>query len=132
MKERLDEETRSAIVAYRMERARQTLGEADLLRQGNYYNAAVNRLYYACYYAVSALLLRHHIEASTHNGVKTQLSIHFVRTGKLSLEHNTTFGLLFDKRHSSDYDDFAYCDAPLVDMLRPRAGDFIDAIERLL
>ena len=60
MKERLDDETRSAIVAYRMERARQTLGEADLLRQGNYYNAAVNRLYYACYYAVSALLLRHH------------------------------------------------------------------------
>ena len=35
---------------------------------------------------------------------------HFVRNNRLNLEHSTTFGLLFDKRHSSDYSDFAYCD----------------------
>ena len=102
MKEQLDDETRTAMVDYRLERARQTLGEADLLRTGDYFNATVNRLYYACYYAASALLLNRHIEANTHNGVKTQLSMHFVRTGLLDLEHSTTFGLLFDKRHSSD------------------------------
>lgn len=132
MKEQLDDETRMAMVEYRMERARQTLGEADLLRTGDYFNAVVNRLYYACYYAASALLLNHHIEANTHNGVKTQLSMHFVRTGLLDLEHSTTFGVLFDKRHSSDYGDFAYCDAALVDVLRPRAEAFIDALEVLI
>lgn len=63
------------------------MGEADLLRTGDYFNAVVNRLYYACYYAASALLLNHHIEANTHNGVKTQLSMHFVRTGLFDLEH---------------------------------------------
>ena len=89
-------------------------------------------MYYACYYATIALLLSRHIEAATHNGVKTQLSLHFVRTGHLSLEHSTTFGLLFDKRHSSDYSDFAYCDAALVEMLRPRAEAFILAVEQLL
>ena len=94
MKEQLDDETRTAMVDYRLERARQTLGEADLLRTGDYFNATVNRLYYACYYAASALLLNRHIEANTHNGVKTQLSMHFVRTGLLDLEHSTTFGLL--------------------------------------
>lgn len=132
MKEQLDDETRTAMVDYRLERARQTLGEADLLRTGDYFNATVNRLYYACYYAASALLLNRHIEANTHNGVKTQLSMHFVRTGLLDLEHSTTFGLLFDKRHSSDYGDFAYCDAALVDVLRPRAEAFINAVEQLV
>lgn len=132
MKEHLDDETRAAMVTYRMERARQTLNEADLLRTGDYFNAVVNRLYYACYYAASALLLNHHIEAKTHNGVKTQLSMHFVRAGLLDLEHSTTFGVLFDKRHSSDYGDFAYCDAALVDVLRPRTESFIDAIEALI
>lgn len=87
---------------------------------------------YIIYYAATALLLSHHIEAATHNGVKTQLSMHFVRNGRLSLEHSTTFGLLFDKRHSSDYSDFAYCDAPLVNMLRPRAEAFIFAVEALI
>lgn len=48
MKEHLDDETRAAMVTYRMERARQTLNEADLLRTGDYFNAVVNRLYYAC------------------------------------------------------------------------------------
>lgn len=87
---------------------------------------------YIIYYAATALLLSHHIEAATHNGVKTQLSMHFVRSGCLSLEHSTTLGLLFDKRHSSDYSDFAYCDALLVNMLRPRAEAFIVAVEALI
>ncbi len=131
MKQQLDKETRAALIDYRLQRAHSTLGEADLLYGGGYYNAAVNRLYYACYYAAVALLLSREIETFTHNGVKTQLSMHFVRTGLLSIEHSTTFGLLFDKRHSSDYSDFAYCDAGLVELLRPRAEAFIDAVEKL-
>jgi len=132
MKQELDDTTRAAMVDYRLERARGSLEEADLLYDGGYFNATINRLYYACYYATIALLLKHHIEATTHNGVKTQLSMHFVRTGKLSLEHSTTFGLLFDKRHSSDYGDFAYCDASLIKLLRPRVETFINAIEILV
>ncbi len=131
MKEVLDDATRKALVAYRMERAAQALAEADVMRRENFYNAAINRLYYACYYAASALLLAHAITVTTHNGLKTQLGLHFFRTGKLDMAHNTTFGLLFDKRHSSDYDDFVSCDADLVDMLRPRAEAFIQAIRNL-
>ena len=99
---------------------------------GGYYNAAVNRLYYACYYAASALLLNCEIEANTHNGVKTQLSMHFVRTGHLSLDHGATFSLLFEKRQASDYSDFAYCDLALINTLRPRAEAFINAMEQLI
>ena len=132
MKEKLDAESRSAIVNYRLERAYETLKEADYNPGGGYYNAAVNRLYYACYYAASALLLHYEIEANTHNGVKTQLSMHFVRTGRLSLDYGATFSLLFEKRQASDYSDFAYCDLALVDTLRPRAEAFIDAMERLI
>ncbi len=102
MKQQLDPETRAAMVDYRLERAHSTLGEADLLYGSGYFNS-----------------------------VKTQLSMHFVRNNRLNLEHSTTFGLLFDKRHSSDYSDFAYCDAPLVDLLRPRAEAFILAVEAL-
>ena len=132
MKEKLDSESRAAIVKYRLERAYETLKEADYNTAGGYYNAAVNRLYYACYYAASALLLNCEIEANTHNGVKTQLSLHFVRTGHWSLDHGATFSLLFEKRQASDYSDFAYCDLALVNTLRPRAEAFINAMEQLI
>lgn len=131
MREKLDPENRASIVNYRLERAYETLKEADYNADGGYYNAAVNRLYYACFYAASALLLSREIEANTHNGVKTMISMHFVRTGKLCLEDGATFSLLFEKRQSSDYSDFAYCDLALVNTLRPRAEAFVVAIEKL-
>ncbi|MBP3518970.1 MAG: HEPN domain-containing protein [Parabacteroides sp.] len=132
MKQELSPEHRAALVGYRLERARSTLEEANYMRNGNYYNAAINRLYYACFYAASALLIAKGIEASTHNGVKTMLSFHFVRTGLLGLEHGTTFSNLFEKRHSGDYEDFAYCDAALVDYLLPRAESFIEEVHKLI
>lgn len=132
MKDKLDEQSRKAIVDYRIERAYSTLKEADYNTEGGYYNATVNRLYYACYYAASALLLSHEIPAHTHNGVKTLLSLHFVRTGMLSMEHGTTFSLLFEKRQASDYSDFAYCDLDMVKVLRPRAEAFIRDVESLI
>lgn len=132
MKEKLTPENRVAIVSYRMERAYETLKEADYNTMGGYYNAAVNRLYYACYYAASALLLSHEIEAHTHSGVKTQLSMHFVRTGQLSIEYGATFSLLYEKRQAGDYSDFAYCDLALVNILRPRAEAFVNAIKELI
>ena len=131
MKQQLTPESRAALVAYRLERANSTLEEARYMRNGSYFNAAINRLYYACYYAATALLVLNNIEAATHSGVKTMLSLHFVRTGLLSLEHGVTFSNLFDKRHSGDYEDFAYCDAALVDYLLPRAESFIKAVEAL-
>lgn len=72
------------------------------------------------------------IDASSHNGVKAMLSLHFIRTGKLEISHGNTYSLLFDKRHSSDYEDFSYCDAPLVDYLYPKSEAFINAIENLI
>lgn len=42
------------------------------------------------------------------------LGLHFVSTGKLPIKIGKIFGTLFEKKHSGDYDDFAYCDEELV------------------
>ncbi|WP_417008847.1 HEPN domain-containing protein [Bacteroides congonensis] len=131
MKQELSPEHRIALVQYRFERAYLTLKEVRYMRKGDFFNAAINRLYYACFYAATGLLIARGIDAGTHNGVKTMLSFHFVRTNLLSLEHGSTYSNLFDKRHSGDYEDFAYCDAALVDYLLPRAEAFIKAVETL-
>ena len=55
MKDTLDEESRQALIKYRMERAYDSMNEAKLLADESFYNAAINRLYYACYYAAVAL-----------------------------------------------------------------------------
>ena len=132
MKEKFDEESKKALVSYRLERAYGTLKEADVMRREGFYNAAINRLYYACYYAAVALLLEYDIQTQTHNGVKTMLGLHFVSTGKLSVRMGKTFGTLFEKRHSGDYDDFVYFDQEVTERLYPLCVDFVDTINKLI
>ena len=106
MKETLDEQSRLALIQYRIERAEETIEEASLLSKESHFNAAINRLYYACFYAASALMVAYGLTASSHAGVKTMIGMHFVSKGLLSKEQGKAFSRLFEIRHSGDYDDF--------------------------
>jgi uncharacterized protein (UPF0332 family) len=132
MKETLDEQSREALVKYRLDRADETLKEVEILARESHFNAAANRLYYACYYAVSALLVANGLNSQSHAGSKTLLGLHFVSKGLLSNEYGKTFSRLFEIRHSGDYDDFVFCDKEMIDEYTPKATDFINAIKALL
>ena len=94
MKESLDKESRDSLIVYRTERAYGSLKEAKLMAEGEFYNASINRLYYACYYMAVALLLKNNISAQTHSGVKTMLGMHFTSKGKLSISASKIFTTL--------------------------------------
>jgi uncharacterized protein (UPF0332 family) len=128
----LNDESLAALVAYRIQRSKETLLEADLLIEGKFYNAAINRLYYACYYAVIALLLKNEITAQTHQGVKQMFSMHFIATSKLNKKYSSFYSRLFNDRISGDYDDFLQYDEEMIKEIRPLAEGFISAIEAIL
>lgn len=128
----LDDESRKALVDYRLERAYNTMEEAALLEEKEYYNAAVNRLYYACYYATEALLLKHKIEAKSHAGVKAMLGLHFVSKGLIPVAIGKILSTLYEKRQSGDYDDFIYCDKEMTDELTIQAQTFLDCLAKLI
>lgn len=46
----------------------------------------INRLYYACFYAVIALLIKNNISTQTHDGARTQFGLIFVKTGIIDKE----------------------------------------------
>lgn len=54
---------REEIVQHRLRRAYEALEDAHILAREDRWNPCVNRLYYACFYAVSALLLRHNLSS---------------------------------------------------------------------
>jgi uncharacterized protein (UPF0332 family) len=59
-------------INYRLNKAQESFNDAKLLASNQSWNSCINRLYYTCYYAVSALLLKNDIAAQTHSGLKTQ------------------------------------------------------------
>lgn len=131
MKSTLDNKSRNDLLSYRIQRALETLEEAEYNAAGNYFNAAVNRLYYAVYYAASALMLDNNIDSSTHAGIKSMLGLHFIKTGRLEPKYGRIYQQLFENRQSGDYEDFVYCDKELYECLRPQAIDFIEKIQNL-
>ena len=97
---------REEYVKYRIEKAKETLEVVDLLVENKKWNSAINRLYYAAYYAVSGLLILSETNAKTHTGVKTHFFLDFVKTGKIELRLGKVYADLFDWRQKGDYGDF--------------------------
>lgn len=131
MKTRLEltPQERYDIVSYRIENAQKTLGEIENLISLGYYNTAANRLYYACFYAVCALLIANKINTKSHDGVKQMFSLHFIKTGIFPMQLSATYSTLFKQRLSGDYDDMFDSTLETVNELYPRAQEFIAAIK---
>jgi uncharacterized protein (UPF0332 family) len=99
-------EAGEAVIAYRLERAREALEDARLLAGASRWNACVNRLYYACFYAVSGLLLQQGLSSSKHTGIRGLFNLNFVRTGRFPKSLARTYNDLFTHRQEGDYIDF--------------------------
>ena len=65
-------ENQQAYISYRLKKADESLADAELLADNGRWNSVVNRLYYASFYSVIALLLSRSIKSNTHDGCRTQ------------------------------------------------------------
>jgi uncharacterized protein (UPF0332 family) len=87
-----------------MERAWQVLTTGKLAMTHEDYITAVNRAYYAIFYAANALLSTKGLERSKHSGVIAAFRQHFVKTGMIEPEFSRFYGTTMDERHVADYD----------------------------
>jgi uncharacterized protein (UPF0332 family) len=128
----MNQEERQKLVKYRITKARTTFNEVELHVENKLWNTAVNRLYYACYYAVIALLLDKDIHAQTHSGVRQMFGLHFVKSGLIDKESGKFYTDIFDLRQTGDYDDYIdFKKEDVLDLIGP-AEELISKIERLL
>lgn len=105
MRGNLTEQDRREIVRYRIEKAQRTYHEAVGSIESGFVETAANRLYYAAYYAVSALLVSFKYEASTHNGIIQMFGMAFLKTGIIDKQYGRTYNQLFSLRLTGDYED---------------------------
>ena len=101
----LNQEERIAVVTYRLEKSVRTMEEARFNLAGKFWGLIANRLYYAAYYAVSALLIANGHTAKTHESIVRILGLQFIRTGILPKEYGHLYNKLFAQRLTGDYND---------------------------
>ena len=106
--------SKSDFVNYRISKSHETFNDAKLLATNERWNSSMNRLYYSSFHLITALLLKHQIKAETHNGVRTQFFLNFIKTGIVDKESGKLYADLFEWRQESDYADFIEFDRETV------------------
>jgi len=113
------------LIKYRLSRSRETFEAAQILAENDKWNSTINRLYYAAYYAISALLLSKDLSPTTHNGVKQNFSEHFIKEELIPKEFGKIFSQLFTWRQKGDYDD-------LFDFDKEKVLPYFEPVENLI
>lgn len=119
-------------IEYRIQTAKETLNAAKLLADNSHWNSAINRLYYTCFYAISALLYKYDINSNSHAGLKHQFTLHFIKTGLIEKDLGRVFVQLFDWRQKGDYGDFYNFDKEKTVPLINPVETLLEKVESLI
>ena len=120
------------LVRYRLDQARDTLREATILRDAAAYRGALNRAYYAMFYALLGLLATRQLGTSKHSGAIALFDREFVKPGLFSPDLSKALHLAFDRRQVHDYGEMIEIDIETVDQTITDAGTFVAAVEAYL
>ena len=108
--------------------AHEMLEVAALNLSEDFHGSAVNRAYYAIFYAANALLVTQGLARSKHSGVIAAFRERFVRTGLIEVEYSDVYGRVMENRHVSDYE----IEVPVERQVAARAlGDAQRFVERI-
>mgnify|MGYP006301249017 CR=1 FL=1 len=99
----MNEQQRATLVETWLTKSDSALRDARLLKENGSLSACVNRLYYAAFYAVSAVLASRNQSYGKHSAVRAAVHRDFVKTGLLSKEHGRTYDILLSRREQADY-----------------------------
>lgn len=94
-----------------------------------YYNTAMNRMYYACYYAASALLIKINItDVKRHATVRNLFNQHFVKTGIFDKKWGAFYSDVMDCRASADYEEFKVFTKAETEEMFPVVEEFVKLV----
>ncbi len=124
--------SKEELVAYRLEKARESYADARLLYSDGRWNAAANRMYYSCFYVISAYLVASDKKAVTHAGLKASFNKELVKTGRISRDDGKLFNNLFLIRQRADYEDFSDMTREDLEPLLQRIKGLINHMEEII
>jgi uncharacterized protein (UPF0332 family) len=102
----LSEQDRQVLTGVRLENADRTLDDAQALLERGSLRGAANRVYYAVFYAISALAVSRGQSFRKHSGLIAYFHKEFILTGLLNRKHGRALQKAFEDRSEADYQDY--------------------------
>ena len=128
----LDAKNRSDLIQYRLDEAKDTETDVELLIAHNRLRAAINRIYYGMFYALLALGLKCQFETSKHHQLLGWFNRYFIHEGLIDTKYGKIINKAFNRRTKGDYDSFIEFDAGTVLEMFEEMKDFIKTIDEFI
>ena len=117
---------------YRYECAEEALQDAEIMFDNGRYKNALNRAYYAVFYALRAVNALDGFDSSKHSGVIAHFNQTYVKTGIFKKEISRIIKLASEKREQADYLDFFIASKEDAEQQIQRAKIFLKTIKEYL
>lgn len=125
----LDDQDRLDLVKYRLEEAKDTQSDVELLISNDRFRAAVNRIYYSMFYSLLALGLKYEYESSKHAQLIGWFNKTFIHSGLIDPKYGRIITKAFNRRTKGDYDSFVLFEMETVNEMYEEMKDFNRTIE---
>ncbi|MBW1949837.1 MAG: HEPN domain-containing protein [Deltaproteobacteria bacterium] len=123
---------KEAIVRYWFEKARESLESArDEYRSGRL-SFAMNRIYYACFYALTGVFQDRNKTFKKHKGLRSALHRDLVKGGIIDAQWGKFFDEVFESRQRGDYMPIAVFESAQVEESLEEARQFLNEMEKLI
>lgn len=124
----LNDEERRIMVEHEKQKALQTFAQAETLLQGGFWDGVANRLYYASFHAVNALLIHDGHSVRTHHGASTMFRQIYIKSGILPVSVSEHYSILQSMRDKADYNCYFDATQALVEPLVEPTRQLIDTV----
>jgi uncharacterized protein (UPF0332 family) len=128
----LGDEERKIMVEFEIEKAHRLIDQFLILENAKLWDTLANRMYYAVFHAVTALLIKNGLHAESHQGVSVLFNKYFVKEGLIAAEYGKLLARLENMREKSDYTCLFETTEEDVSPMIPKAKEFVSIIETLI
>jgi hypothetical protein len=120
------------MIKYWWEKAKSSLDSARREFEAGAYDFAINRLYYAAFYGVSAILLERKMSFKKHSGVRAYFHREIIKEGLLEVKWGRYYDKLFEDRQEGDYTAFIDFSKDYVSEQLELCEEFLKELKKLL
>ena len=128
----LNDEERKLLVEFEIEKAHKLIDQFTILENAALWDTLANRVYYAVFHAVTALLIMNGLHAGPHQGVSVLFNKHFVKENLVDEKYGRLLARLENMREKSDYTCLFETTKEEVMPMIPQAKEMISIIENLI
>ena len=123
---------KEVLVRYWLQKAHESLESADDEYKSGRLSFAVNRIYYACFYALTAVFRDRDKTFRKHKGLRAALHKDLIKGGVIDQHWGKFFDELFESRQRGDYMPIVIFEPAQVEEYLKQATQFVEEMKRLI